>query len=58
VREPVVAVPANRSVSVVMLIVWLLPLLLKIDIAAPIGNATDPFAGITTPPVVVLIILP
>jgi hypothetical protein len=29
VREPVVAVPARRSVSVVMLIVWLLPLLLK-----------------------------
>jgi hypothetical protein len=41
-----------------MLIVWLLPLLLKIDIAEPIGNATVPFAGITTPPVVVLIILP
>jgi hypothetical protein len=33
-----------------MLIVWLLPLLLKIVTADPIGNAVTEFAGITKPP--------
>jgi len=37
------AVPAWRGVSVVMLIVWLLPLLLNTAIVVPIGNAKNPF---------------
>ena len=53
-----VAVPARRSVSEVMDTVWLLPLLLNIAMAVPIGNATEPLAGITTPPVVIEMCLP
>ena len=58
VRVPVVAVPASRSVSVVIETVWLLPLLLKIVTAEPMGNATPELAGMTTPPVVMLMCLP
>jgi hypothetical protein len=38
--------------------VWLLPLLLNITTAVPTGNATEPLAGITTPPVVIEMCLP
>jgi hypothetical protein len=41
-----------------MEIVWLLPLLLNRAIAVPMGNATEPLAGITQPPVVLEICLP
>jgi hypothetical protein len=38
--------------------VWLLPLLLNITTAVPIGNATELLAGMITPPVVIEICLP
>jgi len=41
-----------------MLIVWLDALLLYTITVEPTGNATEAFAGITIPPVVVFTILP